>query len=452
MKARHTAVSVTLAATALIATAACAPSTPSASSDNDAGAGAEQDLSTPAEKSGTITMLTKFAAPEYAPYFEWVVEEYTKQNPDVTIDLQQVGDQPYKDKIRVQAASGDLPDIYFSWAGDFANKFVRAGMAQDLSSEIGPDTEWGQTLAEAALNAFSHEGKFYGVPINLDAKYLAYSEKAFAEAGIEELPQTLPALIEACGQLEGAGYTPISFGNQYGWPAIHYLTQLNAFNVPPETLETDYNPASGEFTDEGYVAALQQFSEIADACFNSGANGTSHEVAQANLTSGKAAMQYVEIVEFPTLANDDMPKQWADGWSFFRLPPPADPRGNTGALTGAPDGFMVNADSENAALAVDFLKFMTSQEQAQQMTTDIGWLSPVEGSATEENAFPQLIEGLEDIQTADDFAIWLDTVTHADVAAAYLSGVQGLLDGSHTPEDVMSGVQKAAQDAQAQVG
>ena len=44
------------------------------------------------------------------------------------VELQQVGDQPYKDKIRVLSASKNLPDIYFSWAGDFANKFVRGGL------------------------------------------------------------------------------------------------------------------------------------------------------------------------------------------------------------------------------------------------------------------------------------------------------------------------------------
>ena len=31
---------------------------------------------------------------------------------------------------------------------------------------------------------------------------------------------------------------------------------------------------------------------------------------------------------------------------------------------------------------------------------------------------------------ASQFAIWLDTVTNADVANAYLSGVEGLINGS----------------------
>lgn len=443
---RKPAVMAVLAAAALGATAACgAPSTPSGASSSVG------DLTAPAEKSGTLTMLTKFADPKYAPYFTSVVAEYMKANPKVTIKLEQVGDQPYKDKIRVLTASKQLPDIYFSWAGDFANKFVRAGYAADLTSVIQPSGDWGSTFAPAALDAFKTEGKYYGVPIDLDAKFLAYSGAAFKKAGINAPPTDLAGLLDACGKLKSAGYTPISFGNQYGWPAIHYITQLNAYDVPAETLAKDYNPATGAFTDPNYVTALKQFDQINKACFNTGANGLSHEVAQANLTSGKAAMQYVESVEFPAFVGKDTPAAFRDDWNFFRLPPAAGAAGNTGALTGAPDGFMVNAGSKNAAVAVDFLKFMTSQPMAAKMTKDIGWLSPVKGSATADNSFPQLTAALADIDKASSFAIWLDTVTQADVASAYLAGVQGMLDGSTTPEKVMQDVQKAAASAKQSV-
>lgn len=425
--------------------------TPSGGDEVSSDANADTtDLSAPDQKSGTLTILTKFAAPEYAPYFESIAEAYEEANPDVTVDLEQVGDQPYKDKIRVLAASDDLPDIYFSWAGDFANKFIRSNKAADLSSVLAPTEDWGSTFAPAALEAFAYQGKYYGVPINLDAKYLVYNTAIFDEVGIS-VPQTFDELLTSCETLAGAGYTPISFGNQYGWPAIHYITQLNAFNVAQTTRDTDYNPASGEFTDSGYVTALEQFQQLSDSCFNEGANGLSHEIAQANLMGGKAAMQYVEIVEFPTFVGDDAPAEFKDAWSFFRLPPVADAAGNVDTLTGAPDGFMVNAASENSALAADFLKFMTEKSNATKLTTDIGWLSPVNGAAADAGAFPQLQEGLDDIDTVQNFAIWLDTVTHADVAAAYLAGVQGQLDGSQTPDDVMSDVQKAAEQAKQDV-
>jgi raffinose/stachyose/melibiose transport system substrate-binding protein len=439
---RRSAALVVAAAAALV-TAACGGDT------SDGGTGA--NLSAPAEKSGTLTMVTKFADPAYAPYFEKIVAAYEDANPDVDIELEQVGDQPYKDKIRVLSASQDLPDIYFSWAGDFANKFIRANLAADLTSVIGDDTDWGSTFAPAALKAFEYDGKRYGVPINLDAKYFVYNTSIFEQAGVE-VPTTFDDLLTACDTLEQAGVQPIAFGNQFGWPALHYITQLNAFNVPAETLAADYAPETGEFTDEGYIQALEQFTEIVDRCATPDANALAHDAAQAQLLAGDAAMQYVEVVEFGVFTEEGgAPAEFAANWDFFRLPPTEDAAGDTETLTGAPDGFMVNAKSENAGLAVDFLQFFSSQENAATMTADLGWLSPVEGSATEENSFPQLTKALEDIGTVSNFAIWLDTVVHAEVASAYLAGVEGMLGGGQTPEQVMESVQEAAAKAKEEV-
>jgi raffinose/stachyose/melibiose transport system substrate-binding protein len=438
-----------LGAITAVAMVACgAPGT----ADTGSGGG-KPSLTSPAEKSGTITMVTKFADPKYAPYFESVAKAYEQANPKVTIKLEQVGDQPYKDKIRVLSASKQLPDIYFSWAGDFANKFVRAGLAADLTSVIGPDTEWGKTFSPASLKAFETKGKNYGVPIDLDAKYLAYNKTAFTKAGVSGVPSSLEDLLGACDKLRAAGYTPIALGNQYGWPAIHYMTQLNAYNVAPATLAKDYDPATGEFTDPGYLKAVDQFKDIITHCSSKDANGVSHEAGQANFLNGKAAMHYLESVEFQVLTTKGgAPKALADNWDFMRLPAPQGAAGDSGALTGAPDGFMVNAQSKNAALAVDFLKFMTNQQNAAKLTADIGWLSPVQGSATSSNSFPQLQAALADISKANQFAIWLDTVTNAEVANAYLSGVEGVIDGSKSSKDVITGVQSAAAKAKKQVG
>ncbi|NUW36164.1 extracellular solute-binding protein [Nonomuraea sp. SMC257] len=405
------------------------------------------DLAAPKEKSGTLTMVTKFANPEYAPYFEKVVAEYKKANPKVDIKLEQVGDQAYKDKIRVLSASRDLPDIYFSWAGDFANKFVRAGLAADLTSVIGPSTQWGSTFAPAALKAFEYGGKNYGMPLDLDGKYLAYNKAVFDKAGVT-VPASFEDLLTACDKLKATGVQPIAFGNQYGWAAIHYITQLNAYDVPAKTLTSDYTPATGAFTDPGYVTALKQFSDLVGRCGTKDANGLSHETAQAQFLSGKAGMHYLESVEFEAVDKAKPPLDW----SFFRLPAPSGAAGDPSALTGAPDGFLVNAQSKNAGLAVDFLKFMTSQQNAAALTKDLGWLSPVKGSASTANANKQLTDALADMDKAGNFAIWLDTITHAEVASAYLSGVEGMLSGSKSPEQVMTGVREAAAKAKKEVG
>ena len=441
-----------LVAAAAIAAAACgggaSPTPATQAPATQAPASAEPGASaTPAaELEGKIAFLHKYSDPRYAPYFEAVVADYMAANPKVQVEIQAESDQGVKDKLRVLAASKKLPDVYFSWAGDFTKKFVRGNLAKDLTGDV--TGEWKDSFTPAALDAYTYDGKLYGVPITLDAKYMAYNKKLFADNGVA-VPTTLEELLTACDTFKAKGFEyPVTFGNVNGWPAIHFMTQLNPYFVPAATMATDYDPATGAFTDPGYKAALDAFMEINSRCLTPGANGITHEAAQAQFLAGTSPMHYIEAVEFFALTEKGgAPADLANNWDFFKLPVPAAPAGDTGALEGAPDGFLVNPDSEHLDIATDFLKYLTSPDNATKLVSDLGWLSPVQGSATADNTFPQNVTVIEDIAKAKGMAIWLDTVTHIDVANAYLNGVQALLDGTKTTADVVADIQAAAAKA-----
>jgi raffinose/stachyose/melibiose transport system substrate-binding protein len=440
-----------LAATAGIVVAACgggATASPAPASQAPSSEAPAASATPAAELEGKITWLHKYADPRYAPYFQSVADAYTAAHPKVEIEVIAETDQGVKDKLRVLAASNTLPDIYFSWAGDFTKKFVRGDLARDLTADVSG--AWKDSFTPAALDAYTYDGKLYGVPITLDAKYLVYNKKMFTDNGVA-VPTTLEELLAACDTFKTKGIEdPMAFGNQFGWPAIHFMTQLNAYYVPPATLAKDYDPATGEFTDPGYLSALQAFADINTHCLTPGSNGISHENAQANFLNSKSPMHYIEAVEFQVLTEaGGAPAELAANWDFMKLPAPATTPGDAGALTGAPDGFLVNQGTQHLDIAVDFLKYLTSLDNAQKLTKDLGWLSPVIGSATAANTFPQNVQVVEDISKASSMAIWLDTVTHTDVANAYLNGVQGMLDGTKTAADVVADVQAAAVTAKA---
>ncbi len=147
------------------------------------------------------------------PYFQAVADAYMAAHPKVKIDVQAESDQGVKDKLRVLAASNTLPDIYFSWAGDFTKKFVRGEPRQGPHRRRRRAT--GRTASRpAALDAYTYDGKLYGVPITLDAKYMVYNKKLFADNGVavpddaRRAPRGLRHL-----QVEGR-QDPIAFGNR----------------------------------------------------------------------------------------------------------------------------------------------------------------------------------------------------------------------------------------------
>lgn len=395
------------------------------------------------EYSGTISVLTKFGLQQLSPFFVNAAQEYEKLHPGVKVELIQESDDSVKGKTKALVASNSLPDVYFTWTGSWGENFVRGNRAVDLTPVIGPDTEWGKTLANAAVSAFQYNGKLYGVPLYLDAKFMGYNKSLFEKAGVSE-PKSFDELLSACAALRKSGATPISFGNKEGWPGVHYAGQLLAYNVPQATLEKDFVPTSAEYTDPGYVASLTQFKDLIDECSDgAGTNGSSYASAIQQFGSGKAAMYYQEIIEFDQSTADGALKR--EDFGFFKLPAPKDTKGDVKSIEGAPEGYMISAASKNIPLAIDFMRFVTSAENGKVLSAPpYGQPSATVGGYSADTMNPAVVDGLKVIGDSSYLMPWLDTANPPRVAAAWLSGLQALIGGTMTPEEVMERVKEAA--------
>lgn len=320
---------------------------------------------------------------------------------------------------------------------------MRGNRAVDLTPVIGPETEWGKTLATAAVSAFQYDGKLYGIPLYLDAKFMGYNKSLFEKAGVSE-PRTFDELLTACATLRKSGVTPVSFGNKEGWPGVHYAGQLLAYNVPQATLERDFVPAVAEFTDPGYVTSLKQFKQLIDECSDgAGTNGSSYATAGLQFSNGKSAMYYQEIIEFDQSTADGALKQ--EEFGFFKLPAPKDAKADVQAIEGAPEGYMINAASKNIPLAIDFMQFVTSAENGKVLSAPpYGQPSATVGGYSAETMNPAVVDGLKVIADSSYLMPWLDTANPPRVAAAWLAGLQALIGGSMTPEEVVERVKEAA--------
>jgi raffinose/stachyose/melibiose transport system substrate-binding protein len=391
----------------------------------------------------TVSFLHKWPEPENMAYFEKAVKEFEAAHPGVKIKMEAVADEPYKDKIRVLMASDQVPDVYFSWSGEFGKKFARGGRALDITDAVY-GSDWKDRFSEASMGPFKYQGKLYGVPINVDGKFMLYNKKIFADHGLSE-PKTYQEFLDACKTLKEAGIVPIAFGNQYPWAASHYIGDLFAKLVPGETRLADYELTSKPetlYTDPGYLQALNEFKRLNDeGYFNRGSNALTHSIARGSFLAGRNAMIYMELVEFNQLKGSQAEK---DGWDFFKLPGFADGKGDGDLLTGAPDGFMISSKTQHPKEAMEFLKFLTSPEQGKEYVKITGMTTAVKGSITAENADAMTLKGLDVLNAASGLALWLDTDMDARSTEVLLAGSQAILNGTETPEAVMSQVRETA--------
>ncbi|UFJ39924.1 ABC transporter substrate-binding protein [Brevibacillus humidisoli] len=393
-----------------------------------------------------LKFLHKWPQPEYSPYFEEVVKEFEKQHPNIKISMEAVADEPMKDKLRVIMGGGSVPDIMFSWSGEFARKFVRSGAALDLTPYLREDAAWNDSFIPASLQPFSAEGKQYGIPLRFNGKFFVYNKQIFEKHQLEE-PQTWNEFLDLLDKLKQAGETPIMLGNGSPWAAIHYLAGLNQKMVGTDVRIKDYDPRTGEFTDPGYIKALEYLKELQDKqYFNDNVNSNSHDMATQLFYAEKGAMIYVELEEFPTVEKNIQVE-----WDFFPMPEITEGKGNQHYITGAPDGFIVSSQTKHPQEAIMFLKFLTSKENAEKMVKQLGWPSPIVGATNDQTALKQVAEGVEVMKQAEGMAQWLDTDVHAKIADVYLSNIQLLLDGTKSPEEIMREVQAVAQEVKQEV-
>lgn len=402
-----------------------------------------------AQDKTVVSFLHKFPEPENMAYFDAAVAEFEAANPSIDIVMEAVADEPYKDKIRVLMASDQVPDIYFSWSGEFGRKFAREGRTLDLTEALaGP--EWQGRFAAASLEPFQFEGKQFGIPVNVDSKYMIFNKAIFEKHGLA-VPTTFADFIALNDALLAAGEVPIAYGNQSPWAATHYIGDLFAKMVPDDVRQADYQllaPADQLYTHPGYVEALALYKSFGDkGYFNNGANAISHQQARGAFIAGRSAMVYLELVEFYMLADTPVAEQ---GWGFFPLPPMEGAAGRNDLLTGAPDGFLISAKTEHPQEALAFLNFITSPEQAAKYVSTTGMTSAVIGSVTEETTTPETLAGLKALEDAAGMALWLDTDMDTASANVILAAGQGLLSGDETPEAVMEKVRAAAKETLAQ--
>ena len=171
---------------------------------------------------------------------------------------------------------------------------------------------------------------------------------------------------------------------------------------------------------------MKEFQELVTQCTGdaSNSNGVTYTTAQQQQGTGKAAMYYQELIEFDSVNTADSQLN-KDGFGIFQLPAAEGAKGDTATLEAAPEGYMINKKSKNAALALDFMKFVMNKK----------------------NATPAVAEGTKLVNDAKSTVVWLDMANVPSVGDAWVSVSEGLVSGSLTPEAALKAVRQASEKA-----
>ncbi len=389
-----------------------------------------------------ITFMHRFPDEPYNTFINNKLAEYEASHPDIKFNIISAQNQEYKEKIKIVVGSEDTPDIFFSWVGDFTERFIREGLILDLNPYMEADPAWKDSFIPSQLEQYVNaDGMQYGIPFRLDCKLFFYNKAIFDEHNLTA-PTTWDEFIDVCETLKAAGVTPISFGNQEPWSASHYIGTLNQIFVPDEVREKDYNPTSGEFTDPGYVEALEYYQTLL-TYMNDNPNGVKPDMGRTNFCMEASAMYYAELIEIPYIKLDNPEIEFG----MFNFPKVEGAKGNQDILTGVPEGFVISSKTQYPDECVEFLKWFLGKEVGSQQCQEIGWFNAAKGT-TEGLTDQALLDGYNAVMEAKAMSAWLDNALYSTVCDEYLTSVSALTGGDITPEQAMANIQAKAKEAQ----
>ncbi|WP_136656572.1 extracellular solute-binding protein [Nitratireductor sp. XY-223] len=308
-----------------------------------------------------------------------VVEEYNKANPGVTVEVEFMEDEAFKQKLPTLLQSDAAPDLFFSWSGGVFYEQADQGFLRPIPDEVA--AEWKKDLSAGGMAALSYNGKFYGAPEASQNVAIWYNKDMARKAGVDPTSiKTWDDFLDQVRTAKEAGVTPIIVGGQDKWPLHFYYSLLAMRIMGEEGLRASAAGENGGFDNDDWVRAGKEYMRLIELePFQEGFMGVKYDAAtglwgdggavftlmgdwdlgaqRAAASNGGLSNEQLGVVPFPTV----------DGG-----------KGKATDTLGGASGFVVTRNAPDAA--IDFLKVFMGPE-AQKRAAAEGVYIPTAPSA-----------------------------------------------------------------------
>ena len=245
------------------------------------------------------------------------MQAFLAEYENVKIDTEFLQDEPYKVKLQTYMQANNMPDLWMQW-GLTAN--MRPIVEGNFALELNPDDYVDYGYVPGALDAFTRDGKLYGLPKNADFWVIYYNQALFEEFGVK-VPETTDELIEAAKVFNDAGLIPCAFDGKDGWcttVTIHNLAwRCNGDN---DAL-IDSLLAGKTSESEAWIGGVKEFMRLVENnVFQPSFNSDDYGTAKNLFIQGIAAMYVQGSWEMGMGADDTIDPEVRDNVRAMKFP------------------------------------------------------------------------------------------------------------------------------------
>ncbi|MGE7473244.1 ABC transporter substrate-binding protein [Bosea sp. NPDC003192] len=314
----------------------------------------------------TVKWLHIEANPVVVKIWEEVAREFEAKTPGVKVEMQYLENEAYKAKAPTLLQSRDRPHIIYSWAGGVLKSQIEAGVLEDITPAM---QGYKDNLSASAVDAFTVNGKIYGVPYGVSQVGFMANKDLLGKAGVDASKITgYDDFLDAVKKLKAAGITPLAVGGADKWPVHFYWTHLAVRLGGKDAMQAALKGRDGGFEGETFQKSGELFKQLVDLQpYQNGFLGFKSQQAIGHFGDGKAAMllaissfyhtQKVFAVDKTGVPDDKL------AWINFPAVPGG--KGQPGDTLGGINGWLVTKGAPKEAVA--FLKHFVSAEPQKRL-------------------------------------------------------------------------------------
>lgn len=359
-----------------------------------------------------------------------IIKAYEEENTNVDIQTEILGNEQYKEKIKVLSASNELPDVGITWAAGYMKPFVDGNKFTSLDDIVKEDQ-----FVAGTLDAFSVDDSPYALPLELNITPVYYNKEIFDKYNLEA-PETYDEFLSVVETLVDNGVTPITLGNKDRWTGSMWYMYLADRIGGPESLNNAIN-RTGSFEDPSLVQAAEEITKLVDMnAFVKGFNGLSNDEAKGYFMNEQAAMYLMATWELPNYTTSpDVAEEFKDKVGYFKFPTYEGGKGDIDSYVGGPGvGLFVSEESKVKDEAKKFVSYLV-EEWGKRSVTDAGVIPATVVDTSNGDLDQMYIDILNDLGNATNLTLYADVQMSAGVADVHLNQIQALFGGQSSAEE-----------------
>ncbi|MDR1540353.1 MAG: ABC transporter substrate-binding protein [Clostridiales bacterium] len=399
----------------------------------------------PVAASVTINTFSTYAGSDgNAQNYQDALKAWQDKTGNKVSDTSATSDENLKSRIRTDFSTGSEPDALFYFTGADADTFLdKVVSVADVRKEF-PD--YASNMKDDAV-AFATDGNWYAIPVNGYWENFFVNKTVLEAAGVA-VPgpeYSWDQFLSDCQKIKDAGYTPVtaSFVD-----VPHYWWEFAIFNNTSPKTHGNIPKAADDDAAKAWIAGMNDIKQVYDlGYFPENSLSDKYESLQELFYTDKAAFMLdgswtANAVK--TRCSDDAGNINPDlikNYTVCNFPSKTADRKSTDMIGGMSSGWYITQkawnDPAKKAAVVDFISFMTSDEEVSRFT-GTGSSALKNGVTLDSSSLSSLDNDIiASMVSATTYTPAVQDAVAGDARNAMFQAVPQMLAGAVTPEQLI---------------